>query len=152
MDLCSPTQNTKPTKELRQTPTSNSICMQQFIYKLFLVRPSIYMLHILQEKFKKFVFLASPKTQVVTVHPPYRNLVLEIKVLLGRSRGRVLPSKSKLLSCCFLIGVVVPWNLAKGIVVLLFSSITQSKFVWGVQGSLEVLSSHMAVLVQSLLG
>ena len=40
--------------------------MQQFIYKLFLVRPSIYMLHILQEKFKKFVFLASPKTRVVT--------------------------------------------------------------------------------------
>ena len=49
--LLEPTQNTKPTKELRQTPTSNSICMQQFIYKLFLVRPSIYMLHILQEKF-----------------------------------------------------------------------------------------------------
>ena len=40
--------------------------------------------------------------------------------------------------CCFLIGVVVPQNLAKGIVVLLFSSITQSKFVWGVQGSLVV--------------
>ena len=54
--------------------------------------------------------------------------------------------------CCFLIGVVVPQNLAKGIVVLLFSSITQSKFVRGVQGSLEVLSSHMAVLVHSLLG
>ena len=40
--------------------------------------------------FKKFVFFASPKTRVVTVHPPYKNLVPEIKVLLGRWRGRVL--------------------------------------------------------------
>ena len=40
--------------------------------------------------FKKFVFLASPKTRFVTVHPPYKNLVPEIKVLLGRRRGRVL--------------------------------------------------------------
>ena len=39
---------------------------------------------------KKFAFLASPKTRFVTVHPPYKNLVPKIKVLLGRSRGRVL--------------------------------------------------------------
>ena len=37
-----------------------------------------------RKKFKKFVFLASPKTRVVTVHPPYKNLVPEIKVLPGR--------------------------------------------------------------------
>ena len=61
-----------------------------------------------RKNFKKFVFLASPKTWFVTVHPPYKNLVPEIKVLLGRWWGGVLPSKSKLLSCCFLIGVVVP--------------------------------------------
>ena len=36
------------------------------------------------KNFKKFIFLASPKTQFVTVHPPYKNLIPEIKVLLGR--------------------------------------------------------------------
>ena len=34
--------------------------------------------------FKKFIFLASPKTWFVTVHPPYKNLIPEIKVLLSR--------------------------------------------------------------------
>ena len=43
-----------------------------------------------RKNFKKFVLLASPKTRFVTVHPPYRNLILEIKVLLGWRRGRVL--------------------------------------------------------------
>ena len=36
-DLCTPTQNPNSTKKLRQAPTSNTICMQQFIYKLFFV-------------------------------------------------------------------------------------------------------------------
>ena len=79
--------------------------------------------------------------------------LLQSTLLIGISSSRLwCCSVGEEAGCCFLIGVVVPQNLAKGIVVLLFSSITQSKFVRGVQGSLEVLSSHMAVLVHSLLG
>ena len=65
MDLCSPTQNPKPNKELWQAPTSNTICMQQFIYKLFFDLASTYFTHC-RKFFKKFIFLASPKTRVVT--------------------------------------------------------------------------------------
>ena len=36
-DLCTLTQNPNLTKKLREAPTSNTICMQQFIYKLFFV-------------------------------------------------------------------------------------------------------------------
>ena len=95
-----------------------------------------------RKNFKKFVFLASPKTRFVTVHPPYKNLVPEIKVLLGRWNGRVLlldwgscsiePCKRNCRPFVF------------------FDSLIQ--ICTGVQGSLEVLSSHMAVLVHSLLG
>ena len=55
--------------------------------------------------FKKFVFLASPKTRVVTVHPPYKNLVLEISELVSVDR-MVLVVKSYAQCICFTIGVL----------------------------------------------
>jgi len=55
--------------------------------------------------FKKFVFLALPKTRFVTVHPPYRNLVPEISELVSVDR-MVLVVKSYAQCICFTIGVL----------------------------------------------
>ena len=62
------------------------VCNNLFINCSLFVLASTYC----RKNFKKFVFLTSPKTRVITVHPPYRNLIPKIKVLLGQSIGRVL--------------------------------------------------------------
>ena len=82
------TQDNSKTSAITYKP---STCMQRLCQRVGLVFDlAITCFTRCKKNFKKFVFLASPKTRVVIVHPPYRNLVLEIKVLLGRRRGRVL--------------------------------------------------------------
>ena len=87
-------ENEAQTQDNSKTPAITykpSTCMQRLVSELdSCLTLQLHVSLIAGIFLKKFVFLASPKTRVVTVHPPYRNLGPKIKVLLGRRRGRVL--------------------------------------------------------------
>jgi hypothetical protein len=70
--------NTEQTREHRHTPTINSLWMQWFVRVFVLRLTYIYMLHTFAGKFLKSSYFWLLETRDVTVHPPYRNLVLEI--------------------------------------------------------------------------
>jgi len=108
--LCSPTKTWlkhRTTRKLRQSPTNHLHVCNVLLASWTRVWPSNYIFHsIARIFFESSYFWFSRKIRVVTVHPPYRDLVLEIlRVSVTREEGSSLSSHMH--QCiCFAVGVL----------------------------------------------